>query len=319
MKVPTPYRRLACLMLSLCLPGVAAAQMTVRDDLNRPLLVTKPAMRIVTLAPSLTELIFAAGAGDRVIGVAEHSDFPAMVKRLPQVYTGVNFRMEQLAGLKPDLVLAYRDGLRREDIETISKFGALVFVANARSLEDVPRLLSAIAVLTRLDVTDVISGYEKKLEALRHANEFKPRVSAFLEIWNRPLTTVSRGHFLSESLEICRAENVFAKIDGGSAPKVTWQEVQDRDPFVIIGAGSAGSLEEFRANWRMRRAIPAANEDRLIYLDSDAIQRPTIRTPDGIAILCAELDKMRAKMPAGLTHKPSEEVRSEDKARQFGM
>jgi iron complex transport system substrate-binding protein len=310
------YRRLAFLIFPLIFASAATAQMTVRDDLNRPLLVTRPAMRIVTLAPSLTELVFAAGAGERVIGVAEHSDFPPSVKRLPQVYTGANFRMDQLAGLKPDLVLAYRDGLRREDIDTISKFGAIVYVATARSLEDVPRLLNAIAVLAKIDVTDVVFGYEKKLDAVRRANEFKPRVSAFLEIWNRPLTTVSRTHFLSESLEICRAENVFEKLDG-SAPKVTWQEVMERDPYVIIGASSAANQEEFRANWSMRRTIPAVNEDRLIFIDSEAIQRPSLRTPDGIAELCAQLDKMRARMPPGHTRRPADEP--DGKARQFGM
>jgi iron complex transport system substrate-binding protein len=316
MKLSAVYRRFAVFAASLCLVPAATAQMTVRDDLNRPLLITKPAMRIVTLAPSLTELVFAAGVGERVIGVAEHSDFPPSVKRLPMVYTGSNFRMEQMAGLKPDLVIAYRDGLRREDIDTISKFGTNVFVANARSLEDVPRLLNAIGVMTRVDVTDVVLGYEKKLDALRRANEYKPRVSAFLEIWNRPLTTVTRTHFLGEALDICRAENVFDKLEG-NAPKVTWQEVMERDPYVIVGASSAANRDEFLANWRMRRSIPAVSAERLIFIDSEAIQRPTVRTPDGIAILCAELDKMRARMPPGQVQRPKEE--SDGKARQFGM
>jgi iron complex transport system substrate-binding protein len=317
MKLSAVYCRCALLLASLCFLPPATAQMTVRDDLNRPILITKPAMRIVTLAPSLTELVFAAGVGERVIGVAEHSDFPPSVKRLPMVYTGPNFRMEQMAGLKPDLVIAYRDGLRREDIDTMTKFGTNVFVANARSLEDVPRLLYAIGVMTKVDVTDVVGAYEKKLDALRRANEYKPRISAFLEIWNRPLTTVSRSHFLGEALEICRAENVFDKLEG-NAPKVTWQDVMERDPYVIIGASSAANGDEFRANWQMRRSIPAVSADRLIFIDSEAIQRPTVRTPDGIAQLCGELDKMRARMPPGQAQRPKEDP-SDGKARQFGM
>jgi iron complex transport system substrate-binding protein len=293
----------------------ASAQMTVKDDLGRPILISKPAMRIVTLAPSLTEMVFAAGIGSRLIGVAEHSAFPPEAKKLPQVYTGAHFRMDQLAGLKPDLVLAYRDGIRREDVEEISRFGANVFVANARSLHDVSRLLSAIGTLTGRDVTDAVNDYERKLEGLRRANQHKPRISAFMEIWNRPLTTVTANHFLGEALELCRADNVFDKLDG-RAPQVSWQEVEQRNPYVIVGAGSAASAEEFRSNWKARRGIGAVQAERMVFLDSEAIQSPTLRTPEGIAQLCAALDKMR---PAVAPAAPEAAVPTDGRRRQYGM
>jgi len=121
-------------------------------------------------------------------------------------------------------------------------------------------------------------------------------MSAFLEIWNRPLTTISGSHFLSEALDICRADNVFRELTG-AAPKVTWEQLSREDPYVIVGADSASSDEEFRANWRIRQALSAVRAQRLVYVDSDAIQRPTARTPEGIEELCATLDRVRTAKP----------------------
>ena len=115
----------------------------------------------------------------------------------------------------------------------------------------------------------------------------------FLEIWNRPLTTVSGEHFLTEALEICRAENVFSDRKG-VAPKISWAEVEEKNPYVIVGAGSASSLGEFRSNWVKRQALTAVKSERLLFIPDETIARPTPRTPEGIAKLCAELDNIRA-------------------------
>ncbi len=288
----------------------AAAQMSLRDDLGRPVQVKRAATRIVTLAPFLTELVFAAGAGDKLVGVASMSDYPPEAKKLPEVTTGTQFSLEQMAGLAPDLVLAWRDGIRRDDIERMNAFGATVFVAQARSLADVGRLLKVIGLLTGRDVNAAVASYERQLLELRKANADKPQINAFVEIWDRPLTTISRSHFISEALEICHAENVF-KDSPGIAPLVTWDEVYERNPYVIVSAGSAGSLEEFRSNWTVRQGLEAVKADRLVFLDGDTIQRPTPRTPEGISQLCAGLDKVRP-------HGPAQPARAQPRRSQYG-
>lgn len=282
---------LAAATLLLHLP--ANAQLTIKDDLNRPLILKSPAKRIVTLSPSLTELVYAAGAGDLVVGVDSLSDYPPAAKQATQVKTGAQFTVDQLVPLKPDLVLAWRDGIKKDQIDGITAFGATVFVAHARHLGDIPRLLETIGRMTSRDTSGVISDFERRLEKVKLANLNKPRMSAFLEIWNRPLTTISGNHILSEALEVCRAENIFGELPG-NAPKVSFEDVAREDPYVIIGAGSASSPEEFRQNWRIRQGLTAVRSQRLVYLESDAIQRPTPRTPEGIAQLCATLDAVRA-------------------------
>ena len=284
----------------------AEAQLTIKDDLARALILKSPAKRIVTLSPSLTELVYAAGAGDLVVGVDSLSDYPPEARKQAQIRTGAQFTIDQLVDLRPDLVLAWRDGIRREQIDGITAFGATVFVAQARNLGDIPRLLEMLGRMTGRDTSSVISDFELRMEAVRRANLGKPRMSAFLEIWNRPLTTISGNHILSEALEVCRAENVFRELPG-SAPKVTFEDLAREDPYVIVGAGSASNVEEFRENWRIRQSLSAVRAQRLVYLESEAIQRPTPRTPEGIAELCATLDQVRyaAAAPATLPVVPA--------------
>ncbi|HUQ28613.1 MAG TPA: helical backbone metal receptor [Usitatibacter sp.] len=278
--------------LIAALPLAATAQVSIRDDLNRPVFVRSKPQRIVTLAPFLTELVYAAGAGDHVIGVPKLSDFPPDARKVPHIGTGAEFSLAQLATFKPDLVLAWRDGIRKEEIERISAFGATVFAASARSLEDVPRLLKAIGLLTGNDVTAAVAEYEAKIERLKLENANKRRISAFLELWNRPLTTISGTHFMTEALDICRADNVFKDLPG-SAPQITIDELYEKDPFVIVGAGSATNVDEFRSNWNVRQGLNAVKDNRLIFVDTDTFQRPTPRTPEAIAQLCVALDTVR--------------------------
>jgi iron complex transport system substrate-binding protein len=227
-----------------------------------------------------------------VVGVSAHSDWPPEARRLPQVATAANFSIEQIAALRPDLVLAWKDSVRAEDIERIERFGARVFVANARTFEDVPRLLGAIGMLTARDVSGIAADYERRLAGLRRDSLGKRRVSVFLEIWNRPLTTISGRHFINQALEACGADNVFKDLPG-VAPVVSWEQVYQRDPEVIVGIGSGSTAEEFRASWRARGTLAAVRSNKLVYVHPDRLQRPGTRLPDGVAQLCAELDRVR--------------------------
>ena len=272
--------------------GASAAPLALTDDLGRTVTLKSPAQRIVTLAPFLTELVFAAGAGDRVVGVSAYSNFPSQAASLPVVSSAVGISLEQLAALKPDLVMAWRDSFRPEDVERVGRFGAAVYIAHGRRLDDVPRLLRTIGTATGRDVSAVVGDFERRVAALKGEYGGKRRVDAFLEIWHRPLTTISGSHFMNDALEICGGRNLF-KERAGVAPQVSWEEVYERDPFVIIGAGSAPGEQEFRGNWKARGTLSAVKAGRLVYVDADTIQRPTTRTPEGIRQLCERLDAVR--------------------------
>ena len=269
-----------------------AAPVTLTDDLGRSVTLKSPVQRIVTLAPFLTELAFAAGAGSRVVGVSAYSDYPAEARKLPVVSSAAGLSIESLAALRPDLVIAWRDSFRIEDIARIADFGAAVYVAQGRRLDDVPRLLRAIGMATEIGVSAPVAVFEREVASLRATYSGKTRIDAFLEIWHRPLTTISGGHFMNDAIELCGARNVFKDL-AGVAPQVAWEEVYARDPFVIVGTGSAANEAEFRENWKERSTLAAVRSGRLVWADADTLQRPTTRTPQGIRRLCAALDRAR--------------------------
>jgi iron complex transport system substrate-binding protein len=276
----------------LSVPPGSLAAIALTDDLDRKVILTAPAQRIVTLAPFLTELVFAAGAGDRVVGVSAFSDYPTEAKKLPVVSSAIGVSLEQVAALKPDLVLAWRDSFRREDAERLGRFGTAVFIATGRRLDDVPRLLRAVGTATGRDVAPVVRDFEARVAALRARYAGKRPVDVFLEIWHRPLTTISGRHFMNDVLELCGGRNLF-KERGGVARQVSWEELFAIEPYAIIGAGSAASEAEFRANWKERSTLGAVKNGRLVWVDADAIVRPTTRTPEGIRQLCEGLDRVR--------------------------
>jgi iron complex transport system substrate-binding protein len=269
------------------------ASISLTDDVGRQVTLQAPARRIVTLAPFLTELVFAAGAGDRVVGVSAYSDYPEQARKLPVVSSAAGVSLEQVAALKPDLLLAWRDSFRPEWGERLASFGIAVFIASGRRLDDVPRLLKVIDNAAGVDSSKVRERFDAEVASLRASYAQKRRVDAFLEVWHRPLTTISGQHFMNDALELCGAGNLF-KERAGVARQVSWEEVYRVDPYVVIGTGSASTESEFRANWKARPTLAAVKADRLVWIDADTIQRPTTRTPQGIRQLCERLDAVRS-------------------------
>lgn len=277
---------------AFCLTLSGAASISVTDDSGRKVELRAPAKRIVALAPFLTELAFSAGAGDRVVGVSAHSDYPAEARGLPQVSSAAGWSIESIAALRPDLALVWKDSVRPGELERLRGFGIATFVARARTLEDVPRLMQAIGKLAGGDAGPQAAAYREKLARLRERHAGLAPVPVLLEIWHKPLTTIAGPHWINEALELCGARNAFQDLPG-VAPVVSWEDVYARDPAVIIGGGSGSTESEFHANWRSRPTLAAVRSGRLLFIHPDTIQRPTARLAEGVEQLCAGLARMR--------------------------
>ena len=283
------------LIRALCLwvaCGTALA-ITVTDDLGRKVELKQPAQRIVALAPALTELAYSAGAGAKLVGASTYSDYPPAAKALPQVASAAGPEIEPIAALKPDLVLAWEDSIRREDVERIERLGIPVFVARAKRLEDPPRLAEAIARLAGTDAAGPARAYRERMERAR-VRGARPRVRAFVEVWHKPLTTIGARHWINEALALCGAENVFDDLPQ-VAPVVSWEEVYRRDPDAIVGTPAPGHEGDFIAAWRDRSTLRAVAESRFVFVDPDRLQRPTLRLADGVAALCAGVEQARKR------------------------
>jgi iron complex transport system substrate-binding protein len=274
--------------------GDAVAQaVQVTDGRGVSIRLAQPARRIITLTPHLTELAFAAGAGAQLAGVARFSNYPAMARRLPVVSDAGQFDPELLLSLKPDLVLAWKNGTPAAVVARLESVGLPVFVAESVKMEDVARGIDAIATLagTLPAGARARDAYNNGLRVLRARRYSGAPVRVFYEIWPQPLMTVSNRHIISDVLELCGGVNVF----GASrplTPEVSREALLAAQPEVVLGGSSAETAAGFAARWA---GLPAPLGTIPVYhIAPDLIQRPTPRLLDGARQVCAHLDAVRA-------------------------
>ncbi len=275
-----------------------AAPLEVRDDRGKTLRLMAPAARIISIAPHLTEIAFAAGAGAKLIAVSEYSDYPPEARRLPRVGDGARVDIERILTLKPDLILAWKSGNQAGDIARLERMGIPVWVSEASQLADIPRLLRDVAMLAGVAAEGARAAgeFENELDRLRNryripAPEQRP-LRVFYEIWHQPLLTINSAHMISDAITLCGGQNVFA--DGAVLTlAVSLESVLAARPQLVLGGGSANGASDFRARWRGKplaalRAVPAH------YIAPDSIQRQSPRIIDGIRSICARVAAARA-------------------------
>lgn len=293
---PKPaLRRIAALLL---LPAFAAAPAPAQpvqatDARGITLRLQQPAQRVITLAPNLTELVFAAGAGERLAGVARYSDYPQAAQRLPVVSDAVHFDSERMLALRADLVLAWQGGTPPEAITRIERAGLPVFVAGAAGLDDISRNITAIAQLAGTEAagTAARAAFDADLRVLRARRNVGPPVRVFYEIWGRPLMTVNKDHLISEIIGLCGGVNVFGDLRP-LTPEVSREALLTARPDIVLGGSSADSPSDFAARWAA--LPPPLNALPARHLPPDLMQRPTPRILKGANEVCAHLDAVRA-------------------------
>lgn len=254
----------------------------------------RPPQRIISLAPHLTELLFSIGAGRRVVGVIEHSDFPEEAKALPRVGDASRIDMERILSLRADLVVAWQSGNSAADIKKLERMGMPVYVTEPRRLSDVAALLRGLGRLTgrQAKAREMAGAYLEKLEALRHKYQDARPVTVFYQIWQRPLMTISGRHIISDAIRLCGGRNVFSDLEA-VAPTVDLEAVIAAQPEVIIANGAAGddgTVQEFWSAWPTLVAV----ERRHVYtIPSSAMARPSLRIMEGVEALCGILETVR--------------------------
>ena len=256
-----------------------------------------PAARIISIAPHLTEIAFAAGAGARLIAVSEYSDYPPAAIRLPRVGDGARVDIERILTLKPDLVLAWKSGNQAGDIERLERLGIPVWVSEASRLSDIPRLLRDVAIVTGESAAGerAAGDFERELHRLRerHGTQtvMQKPLRVFYEIWHRPLLTVNGAHMISDAITLCGGKNVFAAAPL-LTPAVSLESVLAARPQIVLGGGSAKGETDFRAQWA-RMPLAALRTIPVRYIAPDSIQRQSPRILGGIRAMCAHLDAAR--------------------------
>ncbi|UTH76180.1 cobalamin-binding protein [Chromobacterium sp. IIBBL 290-4] len=279
----------------LALSAVAQAAVSARDGDGHELTLDKPAARIVSLVPHATELLFAAGAGSKVVAAVDYSDHPEAAKKLPRVggYTG--FSLEAVLRQQPDLVVAWKDGGTPREVERLRRMGIPVFISHPLQPDDIAAEIVKLGKLagTEAAANRAAAQYRQRFAELRQRYAAKPKVKVFYQLSQTPIFTISGKSYIDSLIRVCGGVNVFGEL-AVPAPQVSTAAVVAAQPQAII-AGDDATL----AMWQSWRSVPAVAKGALYALPGDEISIPGPRLADGAAALCGRLDAARRQL--GLT------------------
>lgn len=274
--------------------GTAHADLVFKDDTGQEVRLKAPAKRIVALAPHLAESLYAAGAGDRLVGAVDYSDYPPEAKKLPRVGGYSRIDLEAVAALKPDLVLAWESGNNMPQVEKLKALGLTVYVSQPNRMENIADQLERLGQLAGTEGTAKAAAdtFRKRLETLRSTYASKPKVRVFYHIWKAPLMTVGGPQIISDAIRLCGGENVFGKLNQ-MAPTVSVEAVLEADPEAIVATGMGDARPEWLHDWDKWPRLSAVKYGNLFHINPDIMQRHTPRILDGTEKLCVYLDQAR--------------------------
>jgi len=264
------------------------SEQTFVDDLGRRVYLAKPARRIVSLAPSATEILFAVGLDQEIVGVTSFCDYPPPAKAKPKVGSSIP-NLEAIIGLKPDLVLAVKSEVVRPDVlAKLEQLKVPVFVFAAKVVEDI---FGHIATTGRLvghekQAREVVQNLRDRLNEIRRRTSTVVKVRVFYVVNTDPLITIGAGSFIHQMLDIAGGDNIAGRLPS-PYPRISIEEVLRKDPQVIIFpiGESEGIPEIEQQRWRRWTSLSAVMSNRLRQVRGELVNRPGPRVIDGIEVL----------------------------------
>ncbi len=265
--------------------GDTPASHSFTDEVGRHVEVGGSVKRIVSLAPNLTEIVYALAEGDRLVGDTDYCDYPAEANNKPRVGGPVNPNLEHVVALMPDLVLATKAINRRETVDALTRIGVPVYVTDPHSVDDVIASIERIGKVLDADKNAALltEGLRERLSALdRRIAGAAPRRVLFV-VWSDPLISVGSGTFIADALRRAGARSV---VDASAEwPRINFEEIVRLQPEFLVFASEhhtdtqhALNSLRMRPGWRDLDALRRGN----IVIVSDAINRPAPRMVDAV-------------------------------------
>jgi len=282
-------------MAMLAVSASVSSAITVVDDSGESLSFSQPVKRIISLAPHITELLYAAGAEKQILGTVSYSDYPPAAKQLPVIGSYVKADYERVLAAQPEVVMYWKSGNPENMVNGIRKLNLKLFNSEPDNFEDVA---ASLIELGKLLGTEKIANlraqqYLQRLSALRkkYSNKNNKKVRVFYQVWNQPLMTINQQHLINDVIDFCGGVNVFAALDN-IAPTVDIESVMQKNPDVIV-AGMAKGREQWLHEWQKWQTIDAVKNKALYSIDASLIVRQTPRILDGTEKMCELLQQYR--------------------------
>ena len=279
-----------------CRASPSGAPGELVDDSGARTALATPPRRIVSLIPATTELLFALGAGDRVVGRTRYCDYPADAARVPDLGNGIQPNLEAVVAAHPDLVLLYQSSANRGAADRLRGLGIPVLELATDRIADMARITRLLgrALGLRQAAESLVVRTERDLASSSQPPD-RPtaRPTVFILAWDRPVMTLGQGSFLSEIIEHAGARNLFADLPASSA-QVSIETIAARDPDFILASGAGDIALAERPEWRVVRAV---RERRFVRIHGSEFNRPGPRVGQAVRELIAALDSARATIP----------------------
>lgn len=280
------------------------AAVSVTDDTGATVTLSAPAQRVISLAPHVTELLYAAGGGAKVIGAVSYSDYPPEAKQLPRVGDNKALDLERIVALKPDLIVVWRHGNAQRQIDRLREMHIPLFFSEPHRLDDVAVSLTKLGqLLGTSPVADAAAAaYRQEIAALRSRYASRAPVGVFYQVWDQPLMTLNGEHMVSDVIALCGGRNVFAKLEP-LVPTVSTEAVLAANPEAIVTAAPGATkpdttLPQLSA-WQAWPSLTAVANHNLFAIDGDLINRPAPRIAQGARQMCGDLDLARSRRKSG--------------------
>lgn len=256
-----------------------------------PPALPRPARRIVSLAPHLTELVFAAGGGSRLVGVGRYSDYPPQARRLPVVGDAFAINLEAVARLQPDLILVWQSALPPRQRERLRRLGVPVWESDIHTVEELAATLHTLGRL--MDTSQggaAAAALLARWAALKQTYGARPPVRVFYQVWDAPLMTLNDRHLIGAALRACGGVNPFGGLEP-LTPTVSWEAAVRADPQIVVAA--TGEQTALRRAWARFPQVAAVRNGQLVGLPADLLTRMGPRFLDGAQALCEAIDAAR--------------------------
>lgn len=250
--------------------------------------------RVITLSPHLTEMVYTAGAEAKLVGAIAYSNYPTSAKKLPVVGTYNALNLEKIIQLQPDLILAWRSSNQPKALERLQQLGIKVILFEPRKLADIPRDIKRIGALfnTSEIAATAANQLEQQLESIKQQYQGSTKIRFFYQIWDNPMMTVNGQVFISQAIEVCGAENIFAQ-QKILAPEVDTETVLKRNPDIILLGGENTVQKIWYQNWLKWPRINAVKNKHIYLINTNHFQRPTARLIRHLPELCQRVQQAR--------------------------
>jgi iron complex transport system substrate-binding protein len=283
------------LLFAVCvaLASDARAGIRVVDDAGAAIVLPAPARRIVSLAPHATELLFAAGAGERIVGVVKGSNHPAEARALPVIGDVHAIDVERIVALRPDLVVTWPYTTPAQ-VAKLAARGVAVFTTDPATIDGIATDIERLGTLAGAAPAAALAArrYRDRVADATSGAAGREKVRVFYQIWGEPTYTIGGRHLISQAIAACGGENVFGSL-ALPAPQVSVEAVIAARPQAIVAGVDGAARPAWLDAWSHWTGVPAVRDRQLHVVDADRLHRPGPRFAEGVAELCAAIDRAR--------------------------